>query len=306
MADIPTRTLGRTGLEVTVLGFGAMELRGTSHWRGRPLEPSEAERVLNDVLDSGINYIDTSIDYGESEERIGAFIAHRRDEYFLASKCGCLVGAPQPVAEGQRMAHVFTRENIVAGVDQSLKRMKTDHLDLVQLHASPSKETLESDDVLETLTDLRQEGKVRFIGSSSTLPNIDDHIAMGVFDAFQVPYSALQREHGDAITAAAKTGAGIIVRGGVARGVPGEGQGTESTWDAWYRANLDELLNGESRTAFMLRYTLSHPDLDTTIVGTLDRAHLAQNVEVAKLGPLSQEIYDEATARLDGVSQQLG
>ena len=95
----------------------------------------------NDVLDQGINYIDTSIDYGTSEEYIGEYIAHRRDEYFLASKCGCLVGAP-PAAPGQRNPHIFTKENIVAGVDQSLRRMKTDYLDVVQLHASPSMETL--------------------------------------------------------------------------------------------------------------------------------------------------------------------
>ena len=86
---IPTRKLGRTGLDVTVLGFGAMELRGEDGRRGRPITPEESERVLNAVLDSGINYIDTSIDYGESEGLIGASISHRRDEYFLASKAGC-------------------------------------------------------------------------------------------------------------------------------------------------------------------------------------------------------------------------
>jgi aryl-alcohol dehydrogenase-like predicted oxidoreductase len=75
------------------------------------------------VLDAGINYIDTSIDYGLSEERIGRYIAHRRAEYYLASKCGCLVGAP-PAPRGQRGMHVFTRDNVMAGVEQSLTRMK--------------------------------------------------------------------------------------------------------------------------------------------------------------------------------------
>lgn len=90
MPDLPKRTLGRTGLEVTTLGYGAMELRGGA--RGRQLSEEDAGRILNNVLDSGINFIDTSIDYGMSEERIGRHIAHRRDDYFLASKCGCLVG----------------------------------------------------------------------------------------------------------------------------------------------------------------------------------------------------------------------
>ena len=90
MPDLPKRTLGRTGLEVTTLGYGAMELRGAP--RGRDVSEEQAERILNAVLDSGINFIDTSIDYGVAEERIGRYISHRRSEYFLASKCGCLAG----------------------------------------------------------------------------------------------------------------------------------------------------------------------------------------------------------------------
>ena len=90
MADLPKRTLGRTGLEVTTLGYGAMELRGAP--RGRDVSEEQAERILNAVLDAGINFIDTSIDYGVAEERIGRYISHRRSEYFLASKCGCLAG----------------------------------------------------------------------------------------------------------------------------------------------------------------------------------------------------------------------
>src|SRR5271156_1754185 len=136
---IPKRELGRTGLPVTVLGYGAMELRGVP--RGRDVTESQAETILNAVLDAGINYIDTSIDYGLSEERIGRYVAHRRSEFYLASKCGCLVGAP-PAPRGQRNAHVFTRDNVVAGVEQSLARMRTDYPDIVQFHASPSQQTL--------------------------------------------------------------------------------------------------------------------------------------------------------------------
>src|ERR1700674_5478354 len=131
MADLPKRQLGRTGLQVTALGYGSMELRGAP--RARDTTDAQAETILNAVLDAGINFIDTSIDYGVSEERIGRYISHRRSEYYLASKCGCLVGAlTAPV--GQVSPHVFTRDNIIAGVEQSLARMKTDHLDLVQFH----------------------------------------------------------------------------------------------------------------------------------------------------------------------------
>ena len=76
MTDLPKRELGRTGLRVTMLGYGAMELRGAP--RARPTTEEQAETILNAVLDAGINYIDTSIDYGVSEERIGRYISHRR------------------------------------------------------------------------------------------------------------------------------------------------------------------------------------------------------------------------------------
>src|SRR3954452_23368804 len=162
MPDLPKRTLGRTGLEVTTLGYGAMELRGAP--RGRETTDEQAKRILNAVLDAGINFIDTSVDYGVAEERIGRYIGHRRSEFFLASKCGCIAGDlaknPPAARPGQRSPHVFTAENVVQGVEQSLRRMKTDYLDLVQFHASPSKAELEAEGGLAALQDLQRQGKV--------------------------------------------------------------------------------------------------------------------------------------------------
>src|SRR5579864_4453047 len=132
MVNLERRTLGRTGLEVTTLGFGAMELRGGP--MGPEISDEDAGTLLNTVLDEGINFIDTSIDYGRSEELIGTFIAHRRSEYVLASKCGCVPNAPQG------SDHVHTAKNIRAGVEHSLRMMKTDHLDLVQFHRSLSRD----------------------------------------------------------------------------------------------------------------------------------------------------------------------
>src|SRR5262245_55471197 len=103
IVDLPMRELGRTGLHVTMLGYGAMELRGAP--RGRDVTEAQAETILNAALDAGINYLDTSIDYGLSEERIGHYVAHRRSEYYLASKCDCMVGA-DPAPRRQRNQHV--------------------------------------------------------------------------------------------------------------------------------------------------------------------------------------------------------
>ena len=130
---------------------------------------------------------------------------------------------------------------------------------------------------------------------------------MDVFDEFQIPYSALSREHEIWITRAADAGIGTVIRGGVAKGQPGEGRGVDDTWAKFDEAGLDSLLDaGESRTAFMLRFTLTHPGLHTTIVGTKDPVHLSENVAAASRGPLSRDTYDEAKCRLDaaGVSAE--
>ena len=290
---LPTVTLGRTGLNVTRLGYGAMEVSGDP--RGRSIADDDAGRVLNAVLDAGINYIDTSIDYGRSEEFIGKYISHRRSEFYLASKCGCPV-----VTDPESREHVYTRENIVAGVNQSLARMKTDHLDLVQFHGAPSKKVLNEEGSIETLLDLQREGKIRFLGSSSSLPNITDLLDMGVFDEFQIPYSALQRQHEEVIAKAADAGIGTVIRGGVAKGEPGvSGASRPGPWEKFDEANLSELLGeGESRTSFILRFTLSHPQIHTTIVGTQNLEHLKQNVAVAQHDVLSSDTYEEAKRRL--------
>jgi aryl-alcohol dehydrogenase-like predicted oxidoreductase len=290
---------------VTTLGFGALELRGMIAGIGRPLTPGQPERILQVVLDAGINYIDVSVDYGEAEEHIGRCIAGRRHEFFLASKCGCPLdvsrfspsertryGTPLP------RLHDYSRQHLIAAVDQSLRRMKTDYLDVLQFHFSPAKEVLEREGAIQTLQDLKQAGKIRFLGVSSILPNFLDHIQMDVFDVFQVPYSALQPEHEAAIAAAARGGAGIVVRGGVARGAPGAGHGSADVWKLWEQAQLDDLLEGMSATEFMLRFTITSPDMHTTIVGTLNPAHLQDNVAAVFKGPLPAAIYDEAKRRL--------
>jgi len=288
-----------------------MELRGGP--RGRPVDGQQADNILNAVLDSGINYIDTSIDYGVSEEFIGRYISGRRSQYFLASKCGCWAGgtAPSETADG-RQPHVFTRDNVTAGVEQSLRRLRTDHLDVVQFHASPSPATLQEEGALEALLDLKRAGKVRFVGMSGTLPNLKDQIEMGVFDVFQIPYSALQREHEDAISMAAKGGAGTVIRGGTARGALAEdkqdsaprGLTSAEIRDIWERAELDDLLDGASRQEFVLRFTISHPDVHTTIVGTVDANHLEDNLVAARKGSLPADVYAESKRRLSAAAQQ--
>ena len=203
-----TRTLGRTQADVTILGYGAMELRGQPH--GPQVTDAAAGQLLNAVRDGGINLIDTSPDYGGSEELIGRHVGHRREEFFLASKCGCLPGEPPPGA-APPFPHDYSQANVRAVVEQSLRRLRTDRLDLVQVHMSPSRAQLDADGTVGELQRLRDEGKVRFLGMSGTLPHLPDQIAMSVFEVFQIPYSAVQREHENLITAAAGAGAGTLI-----------------------------------------------------------------------------------------------
>ncbi|MGA8464640.1 MAG: aldo/keto reductase [Trebonia sp.] len=302
---IMTRTLGRTQADVTILGYGAMELRGEP--RGPEIDDDTAGRLLNAVLDGGINLIDTSPDYGRSEELIGQHLGHRRDEFFLASKCGCLIEIP---ADAQPpYPHDYSPANVRADVEQSLRRLRTDRLDLVQVHMSPSVEQLRDNQTVETLQELQKEGKVRFIGMSGILPNLPGQIAMDVFDAFQIPYSAVQRDHEELITAAAATGAGTLIRGGAARGAPSE----DKNWRTgplsqpaglgqrnWAASGIGDLLAGSGMTPmeFVLRFTLSHPYLSTTIVGTASPGHLQSNIATAEKGPLPADLYAEAKSRL--------
>lgn len=287
-----TRTLGRTGLDVTVLGYGAMAVRRTPE---EGLSDDDAGQVLGAVLDEGINFVDTAPDYGLSEERIGKHISHRRAEYYLATKCGCNV--PREVGE-HIPSHIWNRETLLRNIELSLKRLKTDYVDIWQLHNAGVSD-VEQGDLLQVMEDVKKQGKVRHVSISSTLPQIMTYVERGCFDTYQIPYSALQRDEEASITAAAESGAGTIIRGGVAKGEPGGDLATHDRWRTWTAAGLDDLRGeGESRSAFLLRFTISHPHMHTTIVGTQNLDHLAENLRAAEAGRLAADVYKEAKRRL--------
>ena len=289
------KRLGRTNLEVTQLGYGSMGLRGPRTWGVRVVDDENAERMLNAVLDAGINFIDTSPDYGVSEERIGRFLAGRRDEFILATKCGCV---PRQHDDHLEIDHVWKREVIERNIAASLKRLQTDTIDLLQFHGGDA-ETLERERLLDLLTDYRRQGLIRFIGVSSKLPTLRGLIELGVFDTFQLPYSCLAPEHHEAIIAAAETGAGIILRGGIAQGGPEAEIQRPILNEVWQEARLADLLPaGMSPAELILRYTLSHPHCHTTIVGTSNLDHLAENVSAVTRGPLPENLVKEVRQRV--------
>ncbi|MBM3932961.1 MAG: aldo/keto reductase [SAR202 cluster bacterium] len=291
---LPTAVLGRTGVKVTRLGYGAMELRGDMS-RGRTVTEERAEKVLNTLLDEGVNFIDTADCYGRSEEFIGRFLSRRRSEFTLATKCGCTPEGPK----------LWTRDNLFVGLHRSLKRLNADHIDVMQLHGA-NPQQCEEGGLVDALNEMKAQGKVRWIGASTTTPNIEVFAGWGVFDEFQIPYSAFYRATEGTISVAAKAGMGTVIRGGVAKGAPGAGLGKEDAWKLFSDAGLGELeAPGETPTAFMLRFTMSHPDVNTIIVGTQNPDHLRENVRTAKKGPLEPSVYVEAKRRLDAVKKDV-
>jgi aryl-alcohol dehydrogenase-like predicted oxidoreductase len=290
--------LGRTGLEVTQLGYGSMGLRGPKTWGVRVVSEEQADQFLNRILDVGINFIDTSPDYGISEQRIGDYIGSRRDEFVLATKCGCVYTQHEDHLE---VDHVWNKDVLKRNIETSLKRLKTDCIDILQFHGGDA-ETLQREGLIDELLSFRDQGLIKFIGSSSSLPNLPGLIQLDVFDTFQVPYSCLAPKHHDLITEAAEQGAGIIIRGGIAQGGPDAEIQRPALNDVWNQARLDEVLaDGMQRAELILRFTLCHPYCHTTIVGTCNLEHLEENLAAATAGPLPLELYKEVESRVSEV-----
>ena len=300
ITKLPTKAFGKTGLQVTQLGYGSMGLRGPKTWGVRVVDEPAAERMLHAVLDAGIGFIDTAPDYGIAEERIGRYLSKRRDEFLLATKCGCVYTQHTDHLE---IDHVWDKSVIERNLETSLRRLQTDYVDILQFHGGDA-ETLQRAGLLDLLRQFRDQGLVRFLGVSSKLPNLQGLIDLQFFDSFQIPYSCLAPEHGESMSRAAETGAGVIVRGGVAHGGPDAEIQRPALNAVWQQAGLDELLPaGMSRAELVLRYTLSHPACHTTIVGTCNPQHLAENVAAARAGALPAELVSEITRRVAAVDR---
>lgn len=293
--SLPTTRLGNTDIQVSRLGYGSMGIRGPRTWGVRVVDDAAAEQILNAVLDCGINLIDTSPDYGVSEERIGRFIGHRRDAYYLATKCGCVYRQHDDHLE---LDHVWNKDVILHNVETSLKRLRTDTIDILQFHGGDA-QTLQDQGLVECLQSLKRSGKVRFIGVSTGIPNIAKLAELDVFDTFQLPYSLLAPQHEPWVRRLGETGAGVIIRGGIAQGGPDAEIQRPALNEVWNRARLDDFLDGStSRAELILRYTISNPHCHSTIVGTCNPNHLRENIAAVNKGPLDKDLCSELRERV--------
>ena len=244
--------------------------------------------------------IDTAECYGDSEEKIGDVLAHRRDEYYLFTKCGHAAGVDGPDWDAKVLEQT---------IDRSLKRLKTDYVDVVHLH-SCSEEVLRQGDVIEVLQRAKEAGKTRFIGYSGDTTDALYAIRTGVFDSFETSLNIADQEAIElTLPEARKRNMGIIAKRPIANVAWMYDTVTEENYAYDYWKRLNELrydfLTEESQRAveIALRFALSTEGVHTAIVGTAKPDRWQQNADLVAKGKLPQAQYDAIRERWKEVSR---
>ena len=301
-------TLGKTGMEVSRLGAGLVEI-------GKQLtlnDVAQAGQVLNSALDAGINFLDTAECYGVSEELIGLTIAHRRSEFILATKAGHVAGGYSGVP--------WTVQTVRDSIDRSLVRMKTDYVDLVQLHAFDLSGP-PAEEVIQAVIEAKEAGKTRFVGYSQENEDALWAVKSGLFDTLQTAFSlADQRARYELFRLAEAKGVGIIVKRPIANAVWGKALAPGGDEPSYYSDDgvYNQLLERARAIAgigpipaapddpieMALGFVLAQPEVGTAIVGTRDPAHMLANIRIVEERlPLPEEAVKELRRRYDQVGK---
>ena len=269
------RCLGKTGLNVSIIGFGGIKLPGVD--RGMAME------VLNKALDMGINFFDTARGYGDSEIKIGEAISHRRNEFFICTK-----------------SHVTTAEQMKRDVEQSLTNLKTDYIDVYLLHnlrlPDQYDTVMASDGALSALKEAKSQGIIKHIGFSSHRyrETMKLGIESGEFEVIMVAYNILNDElvDEDVMPIAKENDMGVIVMkplaGGALASPPEDvdfgGKMTVSATQA-------------------LRFVLANDTVTLAIPGMTKASELIENVQV---GETFQQMSEDERRELINAAEELG
>lgn len=320
------RQLGRSGLRVSLLSFGAMTLgESEGFMKGVTSTEAEARRVLDRALDAGIDTVDTANVYSEgtSEELLGRWLEGKRQKVVLATKCrfptsglGAQVG---PHDQG------LSRKAILQACEASLRRLRTDHVDLYQTHMQDR--TVPIEETLEALTDLVRAGKVLYVGCSNYAGYrlveslwTADRRHLVPYASIQMQWSLAAREgERELVPAARAFGLGVLawsplargfLTGKYRRGAPPPAGSRLSVWqDTWKQFDNDRSWRvldavqavaariGATPAAVSLAWLLGRPGLSSVIVGARTEAQLAENLDA-----LSVKLSPEDVAELDRVS----
>ncbi len=288
------RRFGRTDMEVSVLGFGGAEIG----YEGASLE--EVERLLGSALDAGLNVIDTAECYADSEEKIGRAVGKRRNDFYLFTKCGH-TGSDFNMDD-------WDPAMLEKSIDRSLKLLKTDHIDLVQLH-SCGRDILEQGDVIAVLQRAQQAGKTRYIGYSGDRDAAVYAIECGAFDSLQTSISIADQEPLTlTLPKAVEREMGVIAKRPIANAVwknaENPGGYPEEYWNRLQKLDYPFLKKSmDEAVSVALRFTLAAPGVHTAIVGTKNPQRWVANARLLQEGLLPQQQIEEIRARWDEVAE---
>ncbi len=312
-AGMEYRPLGRTGLNVSAVSLGAWEIGGAvnltfdklgtiAHGWGRT-DDSASLALIERCRDAGVNFIDTAPIYGDghSEELIGRALRGCRDAWIVCTKGG-------HGAEHGRAWSDFSRARILAQVDESLRRLRMEAVDVYLLHG-PSRADIERGECLAALQEIRRIGKTRFVGVSLGPNDLGcDLIRRGAVDVLQ---QSISLQHPAAVAellpAAAEHGTGIVARGVFGAGFLAGGLAAESAFAGDDRRSWQDMdgkralaakgaalgkLAGDVYTSAQLAllYVLRHPAVSTVIAGTSRWEHMRENIAALHVPPLSAEL----------------
>lgn len=287
------RLLGKTGMNVSLLGFGGAEIgfEGAAQ--------ATVEKLLMAALDQGLNAIDTAECYVNSEEMIGEAIGKRRSDFFLFTKCGHGASYTE---------ECWSAKDIERSIDRSLKRLKTDYVDLLQLH-SCSSEILSKGEVVEGLKAAQKAGKTRFIGYSGDGEDALCAINMNVFDTLQTSVSIFDQQCIDmTLPLAAEKGIGVIAKRPIGNAVWRHKSlpANEYVHDYYNRMKKLEydFIDSDKVSEIALRFTLSAPAVATMIVGTANADRWKANADLVSGGNLSESEFAAIRERWYEIAQQ--
>jgi aryl-alcohol dehydrogenase-like predicted oxidoreductase len=254
----------------------------------------EVSKILNVLLDNGINLIDTAAGYPGSEEAIGEAVSHRRDDYVLVSKCGRAF----PDIEGE----AWSATAIGQTVDRALRRLKTDHLDVMLLHSCDF-ETLKRGEAIGALVKAREAGKIRFLGYSGDNEAAVYAAGLDVVDVIETSVSICDQANTDKVLPeAVRNDVGVLAKRPIANAAwrdASQQRGMYINYAQIYSDRLSKMaikpadlgFAGDAGTAWpeiALRFTLSQPGVTSAIVGTTGTAHVPRNLEIVSKGPLPE------------------
>ena len=271
------RILGKSGIKVSVLGFGA------GHIGGLNVAEEEVSRLLNSIVDLGVNLFDTARAYGLSEERIGKHLSHRRNEIIISTKVGYGINGVED----------WTYHSVRLGIDEALAKLKTDYIDIVHLH-SCSLEVLKRGEVIDALEHAVQSGKIRVAAYSGENEPLEFAASSGRFGSLQFSINPFDQRSIDKILPLAKArNIGVIAKRPIAN-VPWRfseqpyGEYCEEYWKRMHKMNLKLDIDWLEAA---VRFSAFTEGVSSIIVGTSSLDHLKRNLAFIEKGKLPDEIY---------------